>query len=556
MLGLGARLAFLHLGPHTAELADIHRNRTWAVEIGVERGKVFDRRGLENILALDLPVKDVCADPDAVVSSGQVAVVSAKLSELLGLPVSDVAQKLDRPGRRYACLKRSVQEEDSQRIAALHLPGVFFEDQTVRFYPHHDFLCHVLGFVNHDGIGSAGVEQRMDKFLRGCPGFLESEKNALRKEIYWKRDRYVPPVEGANVYLTIDQNVQYIVEKAIDTIDEGHDSLTWKGAWAIVQRVSTGEILAMVSRPAFDLNDFRAAPDDAKLNRALGTVYEPGSTLKSIAFSAAFNEKLVTPETVIDCENGSWMHRGKVLHDYHPSGRLTVADGLKKSSNILTAKLSIQLGDERLYQYMRAFGLGQKTGIDLPGEEAGLLRPRSDWSGISGSRMAIGQGVAVTAMQMISIYGAIANGGVMMRPYVVRQVVAADGTILEEHRPEETGRPITPETAALMRRLLARVTEPDGTGKRAAVEGYQVAGKTGTAQKPVPGGYSSTAHIASFVGFLPAQAPEIVIVVVVDEPQPIRTGGMVAAPVFKRIASEAARYLDLRETESSAVAMK
>ena len=556
MLGLGMRLTFLHLGPHEDELAKIDRTRQYTTEIPVERGKIFDQRGESNILALDLPVKDVCADPDTVVSSGQVATVATALSQLLDLPVTDLAAKLNRPGRRYICLQRSMQEDEAERIALRRLPGVFFEDKTVRFYPHHEFLCHVLGFVNVEGAGSAGVEQRMDRYLRGCPGFMESEKNALREELYFKRGRYVPPVQGANIFLTIDQYTQYITEKALDSIADGHNELRSDGAWAIVQNVRTGEILAMASRPAFDLNQFRDASDLARLNRALGSVYEPGSTLKAITFAAAFNERLVTPETVIDCENGNWTHGNRVLHDYHPAGRLTVADGLKKSSNILTAKLALQLKDNRLYEYMTAFGLGRKTGIDLPGEENGILRPQSEWSAISASRMAIGQGVAVTALQMISIYSAIANDGVMMRPYLVRRVVAPDGTLLVDRRPEEMGRPIRPETAALMRRLLARVTEPDGTGKRAAVEGYAVAGKTGTAQKPVAGGYSSTDHIASFVGFLPADKPEIAIVVVVDNPQPLHTGGVVAAPVFQRIAAGTAHYMNLPGSDEPAVAMK
>lgn len=557
MCGLGVRLGFLHVGPHDTALAAIHQNRKWTRELQVERGKIFDRRGEENILALDLPVHDVCADPDTVVSSGQVVNVATELSALLGLPADELAVKLNRPGRHYSCLAQSLQEEDMLRVSERRLPGVFFQERTVRYYPHHEFLCHVLGFVNHEGFGSAGVEQRLDRFLRGCPGLLESEKNAFREEMYWKRGRYVAPLEGASVYLTIDQNVQYIVEKALDHIGQGSEErLRWKGAWAIVQEVRTGEILAMASRPAYDLNSFRDAADLQKLNSAVGYVYEPGSTLKAITFAAALDEGLVTPDTVIDCENGSWMHRNRVLHDYKPSGRLTVADGLKKSSNILTAKLSVMLGDERLYEYLHAFGLGQKLGIDLPGEEGGILRPLNEWSPISASRMAIGQGVAVTALQMAAIYAAIGNDGVMMRPYLVRKVVATDGTVLHERRPEEIGSPITAKTAKTMQRLLARVTEKDGTGKRAHVDGYAVAGKTGTAQKPIPGGYSTTDHIASFVGFLPADDPRIAIVVVVDEPQPIHTGGLVAAPVFQAIASEAARYLDLPATEETAIAKR
>lgn len=557
LLGLSARLTYLHAGPHAETLAMIRKTRHWEQKLHVERGKIFDRRGEANILAIDLPVEDVCANPDLILSSGLVVNVATELSATLQVPADELAVKLNRPGREYSCLVPALQSEDAARVHKLKLPGIFFEERVVRYYPHHQFLCHVLGFVNHEGVGSAGVELRMDKFLRGSPGWMEGEKNAMRQPLYWTRDQFAQPLAGANLHLTIDQYIQHITEKALDHLGDGlEDKLRWKGAWAIVQDVRTGEILAMASRPTFDPNTFRHASDLEKLNSAIGYTYEPGSTLKVITFAAAFDERLVSPDTVFDCENGSWSHAGRILRDYKPAGRLTVADGLKKSSNILTAKLAIKLGDTRLYEYMRAFGLGQKSGLDLPGEETGILRPLKSWTSISSSRMAIGQGVAVTAIQMVGIFSAIANDGVMMRPYLVRQVVASDGTVLHERRPEEMGRPITPETARLMRRLLARVTEPDGTGKRARVEGYSVAGKTGTAQKAVPGGYSSTDHMASFVGFLPAEAPRISIVVVVDEPQPVRTGGLVAAPVFRAIATETARYLDLPPSPLPAVAMR
>jgi cell division protein FtsI (penicillin-binding protein 3) len=371
---------------------------------------------------------------------------------------------------------------------------------------------------------------------------VERGVNALRQELYEKQESYIPAIPGANVILTIDQNIQHVVEKTLDDLMNEQNA---KAVWAIVTRVKTGEILAMASRPGFDLNDFRAVPEAAALNRALGCVYEPGSTFKAVVASAALNEKIVTPSRVFDCENGAWMYRNKILRDFHPYGNLTFADGVKKSSNIMMAKISLLLGEEQFYRYLRAFGLGAKLGVDLPGEEQGILHPVSRWSGISATRIAIGQGVAVTALQMVSIYGAIANDGFMMRPYVVSKVTATDGSTVYQRSPEVIGRPISHETAATMRVLLSRVTEEGGTGVRAAVEGYKVAGKTGTAQKPVNGGYSTTAYVGSFVGFLPAEDPEIALVVVVDEPQPFHTGGVVAAPAFSRIAGQTVRYLDI-----------
>jgi len=518
--------------------------RTQRIEkrIIARRGKIFDRNERSNILALNLAVKDVCADPQVILNSNRVQSIASQLADDLDLPIEFVAGRLDREGRRFAYIKRFVLEEHARKIADRDLTGVFFKDATVRYYPQRSFMCHVLGFVNYEAVGSAGIEQQLDRYLKGSSGLLESEVNALREEMYWRRERWIPALAGADVRVTLDQNVQYIVEKALDEVIEEHGA---RGAWSIVERVRTGEILAMASRPAFDPNSFRTAGEEEKLNRAVGYVYEPGSTLKVATIAAALNEGTVSPGDVFDCEYGAWLHCRRLLRDFHPYGRLTVADGLKKSSNILTAKVALTLGDQRLYRYLRAFGLGSKRGIDLPGEENGILHPPNRWSGISSSRIAIGQGVALTALQMLGVVCAIANDGFLMRPYVVDSVSRSGGPLLLKCKPEVVARPITGKTAATMRTLLARVTEDGGTGRRARVAGYTVAGKTGTAQKPVNGVYSSSAHVASFVGFLPAENPEIALIVVVDEPRVKHTGGVVAAPVFSRIAGEAVRYLDI-----------
>jgi cell division protein FtsI (penicillin-binding protein 3) len=553
LIGLGSRLACLHLG--SREETQAGADRTGAVEKNLlaGRGKIYDCRGPDNIMALNLEVRHVCADPQKVVRSDAVLETASELSQILDLPVDRVAVKLNHGQRRYARIKRYVPEDRAQLILARRLCGVFFEPATLRYYPHGSFLCHVLGFVNHEGQGSAGVEQRMDKYLRGSGGVLESRVNALGQELYERRARYIPPLKGADVCLTIDQNVQYMVEKALEAAVAEHHA---RGAWAIVQHVRTGAIIAMACRPAFDLNQFGTTADHLKLNRAVGSVYEPGSTMKAVIFSAALNEGTVVPETVIDCEHGAWRHAGRILHDFHPYGKLTVADGIKKSSNIMAAKIALGLGQARLYKYLRAFGFGQKSGIDLPGEETGILHPVSRWSSLSPSRLAIGQGVATTALQMLNAFCVIANDGFLMRPYIVRRVTGRNGDIIFDRAPEILGRARSSETAGTMRALLRRVTEDGGTGRRARVEGYEVAGKTGTAQKAVGGGYSTTAHVASFVGFIPARRPELGVIVVVDEPQPLHTGGRVAGPVFARIVSEAVRYLDIAPVETAAIASR
>lgn len=546
--GLGVRLAFLHLVTADEVRLLIEKNRRIETPLSAPRGKIFDRSRESNILALNLVMKDICADPSVIArDGGSVADICRELSPVLGLPVEMIEPRLSRLDSQFTYLRRFMPEENAARVSELGIKGIFLQDNRVRYYPQGAFMCHVLGFVNHEGYGSAGVEQCMEKFLRGSPGYIATGVDARRKELYMKREEFVQPVEGGNVTLTVDQNVQYMVEKVLDDTVAEHNA---RGAWVIVQKVRTGEILAMASRPGYDLNDFRSSTEQQRLNRAIGYVYEPGSTFKAIAISAAINEKIITPDTVFDCENGAWIFKRKPLRDYHPYGRLTVAEGIKKSSNILTAKVAVSLGEDKLYDYLRAFRIGKSLGFDLPGEETGILAPVSRWSGISVTRIPIGQGVAVTALQMLSVFCTIANEGYMMRPFIIKQVESADGTVVYSSRPEVIARPITSETAAVMRSMLSHVTEEGGTGKRAAVEGVAIAGKTGSAQKPVGGGYSDTAHIASFVGFFPAESPEIAMIVVVDEPQPLHTGGVVAAPAFGKITGQLVRYLDAVSTDT------
>lgn len=542
MSGLGFRLALLHLGPNEDFRAQIRKNRQIEKKIKVVRGNIYDCTGHANILAMDLAVRDVCVDPTVVASNKNFLAVVSLLSEELALPSDEVAVRVNRPKRLYERIKRDVPQDETLSIEEKKLKGIFFRDKTCRYYPQGSFLCHVLGFVNDEGVGSAGIEQEQRCYLKGSPGFIKTQVDVRRHEVYGKRGECKPGFEGAAVQLTIDQNIQHMVEKALDGIMEEHNA---KGAWSIVQRVQTGEILAMASRPAYDPNEFQVSTPNQRLNRAIGYVYEPGSTFKAVAFAGALNEGIVTRNTIFNCENGSWLHERRTLRDFHAYGDLNVADGLKKSSNILSAKVALALGEEKFYRYLKSFSIGSSMGIDLPGEEVGILLPVEKWPGIKTSRIAIGQGVAVTALQMLGVYSAIANDGYLMKPYIVKRVVNHDGSLLYDSQPEVLSKTVSPETARLMCRLLHRVTEEGGTGKRARVEGFEVAGKTGTAQKAVAGGYSQTLHVGSFVGFLPARDPELSIIVVVDEPHPIHFGGVVAAPAFSLIAEEAVRYLGI-----------
>jgi cell division protein FtsI (penicillin-binding protein 3) len=538
--GLGVRLAYLHLGDTEHLRSKVERIRKVEKEILVGRGRILDRNG--NIMALDLALKHVFVDPKVILESGHSRFITRQLARLLELDPAMVASKVNRPDRRFEYVKSFVQEDVAKNLHSLGMNGVHFEDVSARHYPRGPLLSHVLGFSNLEGVGSAGLEQRYDRYLRGVPGLRITEVDGRRHEVYVRRDVDIQPQEGSDVILSIDQNLQYFVERALDRAMTEHHA---KGAWAIVQHVRTGDILAMASRPAFDPNEYRQAADDDRLNRAIGYVYEPGSTFKVAVYAAALNEGLIKPEQIVDCENGRWIHNGRPLRDYHPYGKLSYADALKKSSNIAAAKVALQLGDERLYNYLKTFGIGKPTGIGIPGEEGGILNPRSRWTSLSVSRIAMGHEVAVTGLQMVNILTAMGNNGFLMKPRIVQKVVNNKGETVVDVKEEVLGRPIRGETAQLMCRLLARITDTGGTGARARVDGYTVAGKTGTAQKPVNGGYSDDANIASFMGLLPAEDPQLSIIVVVDEPQPEHTGGRVASPVFQEIASQAIRYLDI-----------
>ena len=539
-IGLGVRLAFLHLGPN--DMLRDRVERMWHTEkkILVGRGRIFDGNG--NLLALDIATKDVIVDPKLILDAGQMEAVGSVLSQILGVNVNRVYDRINRPGRRFEYIKRYSHSDEFERLEKMRLTGVRFDDSSARYYPQGNMACHVVGYSNLEGQGSAGVELICDKFLRGRSGLLVSQKDGRRVELYDRRSIEVAPQEGCNIFLTIDMNIQYLVEEALKSAVETNQAA---GAWAVVQEVRTGRILAMASLPDYDLNSYRNARTASTLNRVIGYTYEPGSTMKAIALSAALNEGIVDEHEVIDCHWGNWYYCGRPLRDYHGYEKLTVADVLKKSSNIGTAKIALRLGEKRLEEYFREFGIGRSTRVGLPGEESGIFSPRKQWDKLSITRFPIGHGVAVTAMQVVNMYSAIANNGDLMRPYIIDRIEDSTGREILKRKPEVVSHPIREDTARLMCRLLTRVTEDGGTARRARVEGYSVAGKTGTAEKVIDGRYSDKKNIASFVGFLPSENPEICILVVVDEPKRAHTGGAVAAPVFRVISEQVVRCLHI-----------
>jgi len=568
-VGIGARLCVLELKPEAWVLTPIQENRKLEWKPIGNRGHIVDCNGA--ILAMDMTAYHVILDPKYIHEHGDPEAVARYLSEEFNLPEAEIREKLADPTRQWVPIKRYVPEHRLKRFERralgsvytpkipledgstnIYLRGVKLEETSIRRYPKGPLMAHVVGFSNMEGAGSAGIEQRMDAYLRGKEGLRISATDGRRREIYGTRTVDIPPEDGATVVLTLDQELQYCVEK---TIEQTCREFNAKAVWAIVQRVSTGEILAMASYPTYDLNHYRNAPPEWMRNRAIAVNYEPGSVMKAALISSAIDHHFVSEDDIIDCENGYWVYGGKALRDSHGMKEETVADVVKHSSNIGTAKIALMMGDQLVYDSLKSFQFGNRLGVGLPGEEAGIFYSPKNWSKISITRIGMGQEIAATAMQMLSMMDAIAYNGVLMKPYVVKKVVSSSGEVLMENKPEELARPLSPSAARRMQRLLARVTEDDGTAPKARVEGYTVAGKTGTAQKIRPieegGGYYSKNFMSSFAGFIPAQDPEIGIIVVADDPGTYTEsgrkinyyGGTVCGPAFKEIAEFAVRYL-------------
>ena len=536
LCGLGVRLGYLHLANHSK------LKREYKRELLGLRGRIFDCNGDQFPMAVSLPARQYFLDPRSINKNHDPKVIAKTVAEALGLDEAEVAAKFRQTDSRYIKLGVSLDDRAFALLAdPKRISGIGAEELAIRSYPQKRHMSHVLGFVNNMGVGGAGIEQEFNDYLKGTPGLIKSEKDAGSIEIRNRREMDVPAIAGSDVYLTLDHNIQYEVEQAIKEVVEKFQAVS---GWAIVQRVKTGAILAMASYPDFDPANYNDESIDVWRNNALAIVYEPGSIMKSITVASALNEHLVTPDTMIEVGDGTWFYAGKPLRD-HVTGCVSVSTALKKSSNIACAKIGLMFKPQRLEGYLRAFSFGEKLGIELPGEERGILARSKDWSKLTPTRVPIGQGIAVTGLQMINAYSTLANDGVMMRPYVVEKIVSPKGEVVFKAVPKVLGKPVRPEVARAVREMLIGVTEEGGTGKRATVPGYSVGGKTGTAQKAVPGGYSSTDYYASFIGFVPAHDPVFSVLVSVERPRPQHTGGFVSAPAFSKIAAATARYLEV-----------
>ncbi len=533
-----ARLGYLQLLEHSTYLTKAHRQQQRTIEVTPKRGAIYDRN--MHPLAMSTEVESAYAIPTELGDNKTQA--AHLLAGILNIP-RDVLMNKFESGNTFVWVSRKLPPEKSEAVKALNLKGVYTMKENERFYPKRDMAAHVLGYVDLDETGQGGIERQLNKQIGG-----KSEKILVMADAKqrWFDASQAQRDEGANVVLTIDEKIQYIAERELKAgIARTHAS----AGTIIVQNPNTGEILALANWPSFNPNAPGDVKPEARMNRAVSAIYEPGSTFKLITLAAAIDQNLTRPDEVFDCQNGEVILSNHKIHDHKRFGMLTVSDILAQSSDVGSIKIALRLGSPKFYEYIRAFGFGQQTGIELPWESRGMLGKLNTWSGISIGAISMGQEIGVTPIQLVTAVSTIANGGMLKKPYIISEVRKGEQTISSGDASQpESKQVIRPETAATVRRLMEGVILSEhGTGKSARLDGWTAAGKTGTAQKidPDTGRYSPSHYIASFTGFAPINNPAITILVSFDSPVGEHEGGQVAAPVFKRVAEQVLPYLDV-----------
>jgi cell division protein FtsI (penicillin-binding protein 3) len=534
--GVTARLAHLQV-IRNAELAAVaERQYSRTVVLQAQRGPIVDRHGAP--LASSGPAESLFAQPRSL---GDPVRVAARLAPLLHVPEPELHAALTGP-RPFVWLRRRLPPATAEQIRALREPGLGLVPEALRLYPNRELAAHVLGFEGSEG-GLEGIERAFNTALTGQPGRAVVGRDALGRDVMTQQT-LLPPQPGSGIMLTLDAGIQYVAEREIDA---AYRRTSAKAAMAVVMDPRTGDVLAIAIRPTFNPNAFLDVPSrDVWRNRAITDPFEPGSTFKVILAAAALEERVVEPESRLFAENGAITVAKTTIHDWKKYGWLTFAEVLQNSSNVGSIKVGLALGADRYHHYMSAFGFGAPTGLGLPGESRGQLREPGRWSLLSLPTMSIGQEVSVTALQLVAAFGAVANGGTLMQPRLVRAIFGADGHETRRFEPVAVRQVISTETARRLTRLLVRVVE-QGTGHNAAIPGYEVAGKTGTAQKLDPGTrrYSRAPGVLSFVGFAPADDPRFVMLVMLDEPKNEKWGSEAAAPIFAAIGTEILRNLQI-----------
>lgn len=539
-LGMGGRLFQLQILQASKYQAYAAEQRERDVTFPARRGAIFDRQG--EPLAISVDLKTIFADPARVENARSAA---QKLAPLIGMTSTELIPSLEGtfPGDRFEYVARQVLPKVARQVEALQLPGIYMQTEPKRYYPGGRLASHLLGFVNIDGSVLAGVERQYTQVLDGAAGRMTLEQDPQGRPLPQAEFTYEAPRPGRSLFLTIDKELQYFTELTLaDAVKEYRAD----AGTAIILRPQTGEILAMANVPDFDPNRPGNSDQEAHRNRAITDVYEPGSAFKLVTASAAIEEGVVTPKTTFTVPD-SFQVSDRVFNDSHPhpTETMTVTRIMEESSNVGTIKVGLELGPKKIDEYVERFGFGSSTGLDFPGESAGIVLPLEQWTGPTIATVSIGQGVAVTPIQMAAAYGAVANDGVWVEPKLLHSTMTGGGETTPSAE-GETKRVISSATARKMARILTGVVD-EGTGIEAQVPGYKIAGKTGTAQKPLPTGGYGDSYMSSFAGFAPADDPQIVVLVILDEPNPI-WGGVTAAPTFQTITEYALRYLGASPT--------
>ena len=539
VIGLGlvfGRLVYLTTVQHAQLAHQASSQHQQRVTLQARRGAIVDQHG--EPLALSVPAESLFVHPKNL--SPEVSKEAPAIAAALHVPLTDVSATL-RSQEPFVWLKRRATPQEAAQVRALQIPGIESIEVERRFYPQGTLAAPVLGFTDVDAEGKAGIEQAYDTSLREEPAKVMEQRDGFGRTIFVQGVE--TPPEPLNARLTLDVGIQYVAERELA---QAVRATRANGGVAVVLDPQTFAILALAQVPTFNPNAPATVPPEWRRNRIVSDPYEPGSTLKVMLAAAALDAKRVRPEEKIFCEYGKYPVGKFVINDHHPYGLLSFTEVLQHSSNIGMAKVGERLGKETYAAYLHAFGFGRPTGLTLPGESAGLLPSLASWSRIHLVTASFGQGLAVTPLQLACAYAAIANDGVLMRPYLVREILNVEGKVVEAYGPQRLWQAVRSDTARQVLEMMEKVVEKGGTGWRAQIEGFRVAGKTGTSQKPVPGGgYSAHARIASFVGIVPADRPRLVVLVAIDEPKTAVYGGEVAAPVFKTIAQQTLAYLGI-----------
>jgi cell division protein FtsI (penicillin-binding protein 3) len=531
------RLVYLQIFSYGSFVKQAAHQQQRSIPLAAKRGVIYDRSGHE--LAMSVLVDSAFAVPSEVKDlPTAVSLITRITGDDYNVVLADC-----RAHKTFCWVARKADDETIERINSLKLQGIHFQKEPKRFYPARDLAAQVLGSVGMEDSGQSGIEHEFDDQLRGHPGKMFISVDARKK---WFSDVETQPDPGDNVVLTIDKNIQYIAEKELEQAI--HDTQAISGT-VIVENPHTGEILALANRPTFNPNLRKDITPAALTDRAVSYIYEPGSTFKLVTISAALEEKVTNPNEIFDCQMGSIVYNGMRIRDSKPHGLLPVWGVLAESSDVGSIKIALRLGEDRFYKYIRAFGFGQQTGIELPGETRGMTKPPSRWSKVSIAAISMGQEIGISAIQLAGLISTFANDGVSVAPRIVTGTVdpSSNGKAALQavaFHPAASHRVISSYTAAEMRSMMQKVVL-EGTGRKAILEGYTSAGKTGTGQKadPATGAYSKTKYVASFAGFAPVNNPQIVVAVILDSAVGLHQGGQVSAPVFKRVAQQVLEYL-------------